>query len=112
MHSRKKKKCDKREEQYYDFDKYNPDDRDSAYDNLLTYNEVVGYINKTPPGHKDRVSSDYVVFLKYEYPHMIHTHYRYFLIGPNTSWYDYKILYIHHFLQRFTINSHIYILIL
>ena len=36
----------KEDESYYDFDKYNPSDHDSAYDDLLTYNEVVGFINK------------------------------------------------------------------
>ena len=61
------------------FDKDNPGD--SAFDDLLTYNEVVGYINKevtdetgeywqfreilgfqhTPQGHKDRMGSKYNV---------------------------------------------------
>ena len=39
------KKKGKGKEQY-DSDQDNPDDRDSDYDDLLTYNEVVGYINK------------------------------------------------------------------
>ena len=66
------KKKGKGKEQY-DFDQDNPDDHDSAYNDLLTYNEVVGFINKevtdesgeywrfwkilgiqhTPPKHKD-----------------------------------------------------------
>ena len=32
--------------QPYDFDQDNPDDQDSAYDDLLTYKKVAGYINK------------------------------------------------------------------
>ena len=36
----------KQVEPYYDFNKDNPSNRDSAYDDLLTYNKVVGFINK------------------------------------------------------------------
>ena len=37
------------EKQHYDFDQDNHDDQDSAYDNLLPYNEVVGYIYEEVP---------------------------------------------------------------
>ena len=66
------------------FDEDNPED--SAFDDLLTYNEVVGYINKevtdetgeywqfreilgfqhTPQGHKDRMGSKYNVKMLWE----------------------------------------------
>ena len=36
----------KQDEPYYNFDKDNPSDRDSAYDDLLTYNKILGFINK------------------------------------------------------------------
>ena len=72
--------------QPYDFDRDNPDDQDSAYDDLLTYNKVVGYINKevtdetgeywqfckilgvqhTPPKHKDNLGSEYNVKMLWE----------------------------------------------
>ena len=36
----------KKDGESYDFDRDNPDERDSAFDDILTYNEVVGYLNK------------------------------------------------------------------
>ena len=75
---KKKKKSGKKDEEFYDFDKDNPYDCDSTYDDLLTYNEVVGFINKqvtdedgeywqfwkilgsiqhTLPGHRDQMGS-------------------------------------------------------
>ena len=76
----------KKDGESYDFDRDNPDERDSAFDDILTYNEVVGYLNKevtnedgeywafrkilgiqhTPPGHKDRRGSEYNVKMLWE----------------------------------------------
>ena len=76
----------KQDEPYYDFDKDNPSNCNSAYDDLLTYNEVLGFINKqvtdedgeywqfrsilgihhTPPGHQDRMGSEFNVKMLWE----------------------------------------------
>lgn len=39
-------RSEKKGEQYYNFDKDNPDKHENAYDYLLTYIEVFEYINK------------------------------------------------------------------
>ena len=76
----------KQDEPYYNFHKDNPSDRDSAYDDLLTYNKVLGFINKqvtdedgeywqlrsilgiqhTPPGHQDRMGIEFNVKMLWE----------------------------------------------
>ena len=43
---RKKNKSGKQDEAYYYFDKDSPSNCNSVYNDLLTYNEIVGFINK------------------------------------------------------------------
>ena len=70
----------------YNFDRGNPDEQDSAFDDILKYNEVIRYLNKevtnedgeywafqkilgiqhTPPGHRDRRGSEYNVQMLWE----------------------------------------------
>ena len=47
---RKMNKSGKKDEEGYDFDKYNSSDYNSGYYDLLTYSKVVGFINKQVMG--------------------------------------------------------------